>query len=208
MQIIRQVLEKDKKVLMARTTFCHNQIISQRRISMETMKAIAKRKSTRAFDPEKKVAESTLNAILAAGCAAPVGAGDYASLHLTVIQNRETLDKISKAVQAVLKVERDVLYGVPVLVLVSSSEPKFPNVQYANVGCVMENMLLAAADLEVDSIYLWGAVNVLAQIPELQKELGVPKGFTPISAAGLGYAVEQNSSEKELGITLSVNYAP
>ena len=95
---------------------------------METMKAIAKRKSTRAFDPEKKVAESTLNAILAAGCAAPVGAGDYASLHLTVIQNRETLDKISKAVQAVLKVERDVLYGVPVLVLVSSSEPKFPNV--------------------------------------------------------------------------------
>ena len=166
---------------MARTTFCHDQIISQRRISMETMKAITKRKSTRAFDPEKKVAESKLNAILTAGCAAPVGAGDYASLHLTVIQNRETLDKISKAVQAVLKVERDVLYGVPVLVLVSSSEHKFPNVQYANVGCVMENMLLAAADLEVDSIYLWGAVNVLAQIPELQKELG---------------------------ITLSVNYAP
>ena len=110
-------------------------------------------------------------------------------LHLTVIQNRETLDKISKAVQAVLKVERDVLYGVPVLVLVSSSEPKFPNVQYANVGCVMENMLLAAADLEVDSIYLWGAVNVLAQILELQKELGVPKGFTPISAAGLGLSL-------------------
>lgn len=175
---------------------------------METMKAIAKRKSTRAFDREKKVEKAKLDAILAAGCAAPVGAGDYASLHLTVIENKETLDKISKTVQAALKTDRDALYDVPVLVLVSSSEPKFPNVQYANVGCVMENMLLAATDLGVDSIYLWGAVNVIAQMPELQKELGIPEGFKPISGAGLGFAVESSSAEKQLGITLAINYAP
>ncbi|RHR25596.1 hypothetical protein DWX43_17380 [Clostridium sp. AF19-22AC] len=175
---------------------------------METMKAIAKRKSTRAFDSEKQISKTELEAILAAGCAAPVGAGDYASLHLTVIQNKETLDKISKAVQTTMKMDRDVLYGVPTVVLVSSSEPKFPNVQYANVGCIMENMLLAATDLGVDSIYLWGAVNVIAQMSELQRELGVPEGFRPISAAGLGYAAESSPYEKELEVTLAINYAP
>lgn len=49
---------------------------------METMKAIAKRKSTRAFNPEKGIAKADLDAILAAGCAAPVGAGDYSSLQI------------------------------------------------------------------------------------------------------------------------------
>ena len=159
---------------------------------METMKAIAKRKSTRAFNPEKGIAKADLDAILAAGCAAPVGAGDYSSLHLTIIQSKEMLDKINKAVQAAFKMDRDVLYGAPVLVLVSSSEPKFPNIQYANVGCVMENMLLAA--------------TAVAQMPELRKELGIPEGFTPISGAALGYAAESSSAEKELGITLAANY--
>ena len=63
---------------------------------METMKAIAKRKSTRAFNPEKGIAKADLDAILAAGCAAPVGAGDYSSLHLTIIQSNEMLDKINE----------------------------------------------------------------------------------------------------------------
>ncbi|MCQ5386703.1 nitroreductase family protein [Hungatella hathewayi] len=175
---------------------------------METMKAIAKRKSTRAFMPDQAVAEPELDAILAAGCAAPVGAGDYSSLHLTVVQNPETLSKISEAVKEAFHMDRDVLYGAPVLVLVSSSEPKFPNIQYANVGCVMENMLLAATDLGVDNIYLWGAVNVIANMPELQKELGIPGGFTPISGAALGYAAEDSQAEKKLEITLAINYAP
>ncbi|MEA4969815.1 MAG: nitroreductase family protein [Candidatus Pelethousia sp.] len=175
---------------------------------METMKAIAKRKSTRAFAPEKAVAKADLDAILAAGCAAPVGAGDYPSLHLTVVQNPQSLNRINKAVQAAFNIDRDVLYGAPILVLVSSSEPKVPNIQYANVGCIMENMLLAATDLGVDSVYLWSAANVIAKIPELQKELGIPEGFTPISGAALGYAVENNPTEKELGITLGINYAP
>ena len=118
---------------------------------METMKAIAKRKSTRAFDSEKQISKTELEAILAAGCAAPVGAGDYASLHLTVIQNKETLDKISKAVQTTMKMDRDVLYGVPTVVLVSSSEPKFPNVQYA------KEALLPGTPRPVQSVYKYSS---------------------------------------------------
>ena len=45
-------------------------------------------------------------------------------------------------------------------------------------------------------------------MPELQKELGVPEGFTPISGAALGYAAEDSQAEKKLEITLAINYAP
>lgn len=173
---------------------------------METLKAIAKRKSTRAFLPDKPVEKKDLDTILAAGCAAPVGMADYKSLHLTVIQDKVKLGKISRAVKTAYNIDRDVLYGAPVLVLVSSSEPKAPNIQYANVGCVIENMLLAATDLGVDNIYLWGAANVTATNPELLEELGIPDGFTPVSAAAFGYASLQDSSEKEMEIKLSVNY--
>jgi nitroreductase len=173
---------------------------------METLKTIAKRKSTRAFSPEKPIAKADLDRILAAGCAAPVGAADYASIHLTVIQNQGLLDKINKAVQAAFKIDRNVLYGAPVLVLVSSSEPKFPNVQYANAACIIENMLLAAADAGIDSVYLWGPATVIAQNSELRKALGIPDGCTPVSGAALGYAIENNPAEKTLGITLAVNY--
>ena len=70
----------------------------------------------------------------------------------------------------------------------------------------MENMLLAATDSGIDSVYLWGSVTAIAGSPELKKELGIPDKYTPISGAALGYAPESNPAEKELGITLSVNY--
>jgi len=181
-------------------------LIFWRENKVETLKAIVKRKSTRAFSPEKQVGESELKTILSAGCTAPVGGADYASIHLTVIKDKAILAKITKAVQTAFKFDRDVLYGAPVLVLVSSSEPKFPNIHYANAGCIIENMLLAATDLGIDSVYLWGAATVTAKIPELLKEIGVPEGFTPISGAAFGYAAESNPTEKKLEVTLSVNY--
>ncbi|MDR3319264.1 MAG: nitroreductase family protein [Clostridiales bacterium] len=173
---------------------------------METMKTIAKRKSTRSFLSEKQIAKADLDVILAAGSAAPVGMGDYASLHLTVIQNPALLDKLNKAVQTAFKIDRNVLYGAPTFVLVSSKEAKAPNIQYANVACVMENMLLAATDIGIDGVYIWSAAAAFANNPDLRKEFGIPDGFAPISGAALGYATQNNPAEKELKVTLAVNY--
>lgn len=86
---------------------------------METMKAIAKRKSTRAFNPEKGIAKADLDTILAAGCAAPVGAGDYSSLHLTIIQSKRCWIRSIKQYRLPLKwtamffMERLFLYWYP-----------------------------------------------------------------------------------------------
>ncbi|MCC8122404.1 MAG: nitroreductase family protein [Oscillospiraceae bacterium] len=174
---------------------------------METLNAIAKRRSTRAFSPERQITRENLDQILAAGCAAPVGMADYGSIHLTVIRSQEKLAKINRAAQEAFKMDREVLYGAPTLVLVSVSEQqKAPNIQYANVACVVENMLLAATDIGIDCVYLWGAANVIAGNAALCKELGLPDGFKPVSAAALGYAVGGTPAEKGLGITLAVNY--
>ena len=174
---------------------------------METLKTIVKRKSTRAFSTEKQIARADLDIILAAGCAAPVGMADYASIHLTVVQSPEFLAKINSTARAAFNLDRDVLYGAPTFVLVSVSEQqKAPNIHFANVGCIVENMLLAATDLGIDSVYLWGASNVIAGNAELCKQIGIPDGFKPASGAALGYAVENNPGEKELGVTLSINY--
>ena len=173
---------------------------------METLKAIAKRKSTRAFKPEKQISKKQLNTILAAGCAAPVGAADYSSVHLTVVQDPAILARINKTAQVILKMERNLLYNAPVLVIVSASEKqKFPNIQFSNVACIIENMLIAATDSYIDSVYLWTVIGIIAGNDELCKQLHIPDGFRPVSGLALGYSAIANSTEKELGITLSIN---
>ena len=175
---------------------------------METLKAITRRKSSRNFDPARQLPEAELETILAAGCAAPVGMGDYMSLHLTVIQDRAILDTINKTAQKTLRAERDFLYNAPVLVIVSASAKQLgPNVQYANAACVIENMLLAATDKGIGSVYIWGAITGIAGNKELCKKLGIPGGFTPVSGAAMGYVLEgDNATEKTLIISRSINY--
>lgn len=174
---------------------------------METLKAIARRKTTRAFAPEKQISKEQLDTILAAGCAAPVGASDFSSIHLTVIQDPAILAKINKVVQETMKIDRNFLYNSPTLVITSvSKKQKFPNIQYSNAACIIENMILAATDAEIDSVYLWTVIGIVGGNAKLCKDLGIPESFTPVSGLGLGYAVEKSTTERKLAIKLSVNY--
>jgi len=172
---------------------------------METLKAIVKRHSTRSFS-DRPVPADVLNTILAAGCAAPVGMGDYGSLHLTVITGKAALGEIAMVAQAAMGVDRNPLYGATALVLVSSGEPRAPGVQYANAACVVDHMELAATDLGVDSVFIWGALNAVRADSDLVARLGVPNGFTPVLGLAVGYAAEPSGVEKDLRVYLSVNY--
>lgn len=174
---------------------------------METLKAMSKRKSTRAYKSEQ-IKKADLDTILAAGCTAPVGKGDYASLHLTVIQNPDLLKRISSGLAKIMKIDTDPLYNAPTLVLVSAAEEQlFPNIEIANAACVIQNMLLAATDAGLDSVYIWGAAVAVQADPELSRNLGIPDGFKAVSSAALGYAQEPDTSEKKLAVTISLNMA-
>lgn len=161
---------------------------------METLKAIAMRKSARAYKPEQITGEE-LEAVLSAGCASPVGMGRYEALHLTVIKNRDLLDKIAAAskVNSPRKDMGDPFYGAPTAVFVSSTKdenaPGAP-VELANAACIIENMHIAATDLGLGSVYLMGVVGMTDGNTELHREMGIPEGYTPVSAMALGYPVE------------------
>ncbi len=175
---------------------------------MQTLEAIAKRKSTRDFDPNKAIPDDTIDMIVKAGCQAPIGANQRDSLHLTVCRNKEIVSEINQSTAAVMNMEpRDFFYGAPAVIIVSASEKQMaPGIEYANAACVIENMLIAATDAGVDNIYLWGGVQALAKNADLCAKMGIPEGFRPVSAAAIGYSKSGSAEARELSVSLSVNY--
>ncbi len=175
---------------------------------MQTLDAIARRKSTRDFDPNKAVSEDIVDMIVRAGCQAPIGGGQRESLHLTVCSNRDIIDEINESTAAAMKMDkRDFFYGAPVVVIVSAAPKQMaPGIEYANAACVIENMLIAATDAGLGNIYLWGGVQALARNTELCAKMGIPEGFKPVSAAAIGYSLSGNSQPRELSVSLDTNY--
>lgn len=173
---------------------------------MEMMKVIAMRKSTRSYKSEQ-ISDESLNNIINAGCAAPVGNGAYDAVHLTVIQNSNLLNRIAKTAANMFRTPNsNPLYGAPTLIIVSCiPNEQFPNVEIANAACIIENMTLAATDAGIGSVYILGALYAFNADKELLKELDLPEGFIPISGITLGYPTEPLSQEKELKQTIKVN---
>ena len=151
------------------------------------LEEIYSRVSTRDFSDEE-IAPEELNQIILAGMAAPVGRGRYDTLNLTVVTNPEILKEISTAEDYSGTRPRAPLYGATTLIVVSSKLPENADIEYSNVGSIIQTMALAARKLGIGSIYLWTCIASLKKHPEIIEKLGLPEGFTPISALGVGYS--------------------
>lgn len=150
---------------------------------MEFNKVISLRKSIRVYDKEKQISEEDLKKILFAGMAAPVSRKDYDSIKFIVLQDKKLLNEM-----AYLEGEKqNLLYGVPTLIIICSRPAKVKNIEYFNVACVVENMLLGAANLGLGSIYLTSFLNKLIERSDLIERLELPDGYLPLSAVGVGY---------------------
>ena len=172
---------------------------------MNTLEAIAKRVSVRNYKPEQ-ISEESLQTILKAGMAAPVGSGAYDTLHLTVVQDMGILNEIGDAVtELVAKVlgrRMNKNFGAPTMIVVSARQGHMPGIEMANAATVLENMALAATDLGIDNIIWGGASAVIAQNPGLREKLQIPEGFNPALVASFGYAVEAEPA-KQHSITVN-----
>lgn len=158
--------------------------LEMRKNPMELMQVIKKRKSIRKY-AEGQIKPEELEQILFAGKAAPVSRKDYDSIHITVVQSKGILDKISSAADFT----SDPLYGVPTLIIISTTKAEVENIEYFNVACIVENMLLEATNLGIGSIFLTYFLQQIKQ-KELWSELGIPDGYHPISAVGVGYPAD------------------
>ncbi len=171
---------------------------------MDTLKAIAGRSSVRAYTDEQVSAEN-LNTVLEAGCAAPVGMGQYDKMHITVVQDKGLLSRISATVQQMMQRPGDPLYGAPTLIMISSVEMPMPGLEYTDGSWIAENMQLAAADLGLGSVIIWAAGVAANADPELKKDLEIPDGNKAVISIVLGTPAVQ-PPEKKLGVTIDVNY--
>lgn len=152
------------------------------------METICSRKSVRSYTGENITAEE-LEVILKAANASPVGMGQFDSLHLTVITNKELLAKIEASAAAMFgKPDMHPLYGAPTLILVSSRKPApmMENVAFSNAAIMAHNMALAATELGVGACYIWGATAAMGRNPEVLAELKLPVGFIPCCAMCFG----------------------
>ena len=156
---------------------------------MNTLDAIKARHSTRGFS-DRQVSDADLEAILFAGGQAAVGAADFKSMKLCVVQDPALLKDIDEA-SAKRRPGSHPLYGAPTLVVLASKQSILPYIEYTNAGCVIQNMMVAAADLGVDSIYLWMSMYGINEDPELVKRLGFPEGFTCVGTMALGYEAKE-----------------
>lgn len=175
---------------------------------METMEAIARRQSCRAYTGEQ-ITEEELQTILEAANAAPAGMGRYDTERLTVIQNPELLARLDAAGAAFFgNPEGHPLYGAPTLILVSAAvqENKLSPVAYSNAACIIENMAIAAADLGLGGVYIMGIIHAISMNKELSDELRIPQGFAPVSAFAVGKAAMPLEA-RELTVTrISTDY--
>jgi nitroreductase len=156
---------------------------------MNTLDAIKARHSTRGFS-DRQISDADLDAILFAGGQAAVGGGAFKSLKLIAVQDAELLKAIDEA-SAKNRPGSHPLYGAPTLVVLASTKGFLENIEWTNAGCVIQNMMVAAADLGIDSIYLWMAMYGVNGEPELVKRLGIPEGMTCVGTAAFGYAAQE-----------------
>ena len=92
-------------------------------------------------------------------------------------------------------------FGEKTLVVVSSAPAMLNGIEYANAACVLENMVIAAADQNIDSVIWAGPTAVISQNDELRKQLGIPEGFKPVLCASFGYAVTpQGAKEHHIAV--------
>lgn len=156
---------------------------------MNTLETIYSRKSIRAFNGEN-INENELKEILKAAYAAPVGRAMYDTLSMTVVSNKELLNKWEQHMAAATgNPDMHPFYGAPTVILLSSAIPsaQMSNINYSNAAIVVHNMALAATELGIGACHIWGAVGVLNGNAELIKELKVPEGMTPCCAIALGH---------------------
>lgn len=152
----------------------------------ETIKTLMERRSIRKFKPAQ-IKEEELNTILDAGMYAPSGANQQSALFI-VIQDKETLKRLSAMNAAVLGKNIDPYYGAPTLILVFADKSKVTPIEDASLA--LGNMFNAAASLGIGSCWVHRARQMFEtqEGKDLLKKWGVTGDYIGVGSCILGYA--------------------
>ena len=151
----------------------------------ETLQVIRERRSCKSYKP-LMIPEEVIQTIAEAGTWAPSGMGRQSAI-IVAITNKELRDRLSRMNAQIMGADMDPFYGAPV-VLVVLADKKVPTHVYDG-ALVMENLLLAAADLGIGSCWIHRAKEEFesAEGKEILKALGIEGDYEGIGHCILGY---------------------
>ena len=195
---------------------------------MDFFDLLSHRRSTRKF-AERDVPRELIDKIILAANAAPVGSNLYCDLHLTVVRDREVLHKIAEAARFRMKDREtmraitktvlgqedapekpmDPFYGAPVVIFVSHRRQDLqPGIEYCNVASIVETMHLAASELGLGSVFMWGSLEAMRVYPQFDNThlLALPENFEPLLGIAIGYAAEDKGARELTTDKIGVNY--
>jgi len=193
-------------------------------MNMDFSELIRYRQTIRQFT-QVQISQNDLNAILDAAFSAPVGSNMNQDIHLTVVQNRDVLDMLAQAStrrwedketmakivgkEAVNMPARDPFRNAPTVVFVSHRKQYVqPGIEYSNVACIVYSMHLAATNLGLGSVLIWGALEAMREIPELDHTvvLELPDDFEPLLGVAIGYPAQPPKPRDIRTDKFTVNY--
>lgn len=151
----------------------------------DVIRSLKERRSVRAYR-EEQVREEELQQILEAATYAPSGMGKQSAV-MVVVQDKETIAKLSKLNAAVMGAEIDPFYGAPTVVVVLADRRSFT---WKEDGClVMGNLMNAAYAVGVDSCWIHRAKEVFEgeEGQALLKQWGIEGDYVGVGHCILGY---------------------
>ena len=155
---------------------------------MDFYDVLSKRVSTRKFTDEK-ISGEDIKILIDAANKAPIAMGQYDSSRLTVIEDRVLIKEISQEYKDFTGKDSDALYNAPVFIIFSSNKDNTS--KYEDAGCVLENIALAATNLNLGSCYIRGLVNKLGNEAKYIDKLMLDRGYYPVSGIIVGHSEDQ-----------------
>ena len=170
----------------------------------ETLNVIKSRRSIRSYKSDK-VPDELLNTVLEAGTYAPTGGGKQ-SPTVIAITSEKYRRLISKLNAEIMGTNTDPYYGAPVVILVLAEGSASTFVE--DGSCVLENMMLAAAALELGTVWVHREREIFdsPKGKELLDEWGLPETLRGVGSIALGYpaAPAENPVKRKDGYIVRV----
>ena len=151
----------------------------------EVIRALKERRSVRAYRPEQ-ISEDDLAQILEAGTYAPSGMGAQSAI-MVVVQDPETIARLSKLNAAVMGANMDPFYGAPTVIVVLANQDRGTWLEDGSL--VMGNLMNAAHSLGLGSCWIHRAREVFAsdEGQALLRQWGIQGNYAGVGHCILGY---------------------
>ena len=172
---------------------------------MDFYDVLSKRVSTRKFTDEK-ISGEDIKILLDAANKAPIAMGQYDSSRLTVIEDRDLIKEISQEYKDFTSKDSDALYNAPVFIIFSSNKDNTS--KYEDAGCVLENIALAATNLNLGSCYIRGLVNKLGNEAKYIDKLMLDRGYYPVSGIIVGHSEDELKGKDHKILTNHISQNP